>query len=74
MSSFISGKVICPFFKDTRRNTQAIMCEGVKQNTSLHLIFNNKLRQKEYMVEFCCSKYKKCCIAKMLFEKYEEVK
>ena len=74
MSNFIYGNVLCPFFKDTRENTQAIICEGVKQNTSIHLIFNNKLRQKEYMNELCCYKYKQCNIAKMLFKKYEEIK
>ena len=71
MSSYISGRIICPFFKDTRNNNQSIVCEGVKQNTALHLTFSNKSRQKEYIEEFCCNNYKHCRIANMLFKKYE---
>lgn len=74
MSSFISGRIICPFFKDTRNNDQSIVCEGIKPNTSIHLTFNNKSRQKGYTEEFCCDSYKQCSIAQMLYKKYEEAK
>ena len=70
-SGFITGRIICPFFRDIRNN-QTIVCEGVKPNTALHLTFNNKLRQRAYIEEFCCDKYKQCRISRMLYEKYEE--
>lgn len=75
MSDFISKYVLCPFFKGTKKNTQDIICEGVKRNTSIHLTFYNKLQQKkykEYMKELCCNNYNDCYIAKMLLQKYEE--
>lgn len=72
MSSFITGRVTCPFFKDTRNNDQSIVCEGVKPNTSIHITFKNKPQQKKYAEEFCCDNYKQCRIAQMLFKKYEE--
>lgn len=70
MSSYIYGKVICPFFKDTKQNNPAIICEGVKDGTNLHLIFPGKAQQKDYADMFCCAGYKDCLIAKMLYEKY----
>lgn len=74
MSNFISGRIVCPFFKDTRNNDQSIVCEGVKPNTSIHITFKDKPQQKEYTEELCCNNYKQCLISKMLFKKYEEEK
>ena len=72
MSSFISGKVLCPFYKDCLRGTQSIKCEGVEPNSTIHLAFGNKVHLSLYMDKYCCKDYKSCRVAEMLFKKYED--
>lgn len=72
MSSYISKRVLCPFYKDAPQGKQTIMCEGLEKNTSIHLAFGNKKRQFEYMEEHCCKEFDSCRIADMLYKKYDE--
>lgn len=60
----------CPFYKDCER--QRIRCEGVWENTAIHLAFGDATDLKEYKLEYCCGLWKNCRIARMLIEKYEE--
>ena len=72
MSSFISGKVLCPFFKDAPRERQSVKCEGVESNTAIHLTFGNRVHHSLYMDKFCCKDYESCMLAQMLYKKYED--
>ena len=63
--------VLCPFYSE--EDAQMILCEGVEDNTSLHLAFGSPACLKAYKHRFCCgTKFKKCRIARMLYQKYEE--
>ena len=72
MSSFISGRVLCPFYKDCPRGKQSIICEGVESNSTIHLAFGNKVHLSLYMDKYCCNDYESCRVAEMLFKKYED--
>lgn len=72
MSEFLSGWVLCPFYKGIRTNNPMIVCEGIMDGTLLHITFTYKNDMMEYAKEYCCDDYKKCQLADMLFSKYEE--
>ena len=72
MSSYISKRVLCPFYKDAPQGRQIVMCEGVEKQTSIHLAFGHKKQQFEYMEEYCCKDYDTCRIADMLYKKYDD--
>lgn len=72
MSEFISGIVICPFYKGIRTNNPMVVCEGIRDGTLIHLTFRNKDELIEYVKENCCDSYKQCKIADIIFSKYEE--
>ena len=74
MSSFISKRVLCPFYKDCPQGKQKVICEGVENNTSIHLAFGQKKKQYEYLEEYCCDDYRSCRIAQMLYKKYDDGK
>lgn len=72
MSSYISKRVLCPFYKDAPFGKQSVICEGVEQNSSIHLAFGNRVHHSLYMEQYCCKDYDSCRIANMLYQKYEE--
>lgn len=61
--------VVCPYYK--YEAPQMIYCEGVDENTSLHLAFDTKQRKKAYMGSKCNKCWKTCPIAQMLNRKYD---
>lgn len=65
-----SAYVECPFFH--YYDSHKLCCEGVIKNSSIHLAFASPTSRREYMKSRCYENYKKCPIAKLLYEKYEE--
>ena len=63
------GYVICPFYKYEEQ--QIICCEGVDDNTALHLTFASKRDIREYRKAKCENAYKTCMICQMLNRKYD---
>ena len=61
--------VVCPYYK--YEAPQMIYCEGVDDNTALHLAFDAKDRMKGYIRARCCNRWKECLIAQMLNKKYD---
>lgn len=61
--------VVCPYYK--YEAPQMIYCEGVDDNTALHLAFDAKDRMKGYIKARCCNRWKECLIAQMLNRKYD---
>ena len=61
--------VACPYYK--YEAPQMIYCEGVEDNTALHLAFATKKGKKDYVWSKCCECWKGCMIAQMLNRKYD---
>lgn len=69
--SYWQSYVRCPFYKfdDGKRR---ITCEGIIDDSSLALIYHNKMDYDTQIMEFCCEHYETCEVYRMLMEKYEE--
>ena len=70
-NNFLSADVGCPFYHDYV--SHELRCEGVKDNSSIHLAFGSPTDRRDYMHEYCYTNYKNCKVARMLYEKYEKV-
>ena len=68
-SRYISKDAKCPFY--ICEDPQRIMCEGVEEETGVHLTFRSCNHKKLYARSFCADEYEECRIHKMLKEKYE---
>lgn len=70
MSRRTSFLAKCPFYKfyDDRK----IICEGVQEDSSIHMTFGQTIDRKDYERCRCHSDYKKCPVAKMLYKLYDE--
>lgn len=60
----------CPFYKEEDR--QKIICEGVVDNSSIHVAFSSPTQKGEYCRQFCYRHYDDCLVADMLYCKYDE--
>lgn len=69
--SKVSVYVKCPYYK--REQGQKIFCEGISDETSIHLAFdaNAKPGMKQYEKCYCKGDYNKCPIAQMLNRMYD---
>ena len=63
-----SPYAICPFYHFYE--SHKLCCEGVWENSSIHLAFASPVKRREYEKQYCRKDYKHCPVAKMLFEKY----
>ena len=61
--------IACPYYKCEA--PQMIYCEGVEDNTVLHLAFATKKGKKAYVLSRCSECWKGCMIAQMLNRKYD---
>ena len=69
MSKHAFGKdVVCPYYK--YEGQQMIYCEGVEENTALHLAFASKTDMRDYRKAKCERCWKGCMIAQMLNRKW----
>lgn len=66
MKRYFSVYAVCPFY--CSEDAQKIYCEGLQENTSIHLAFQSAADKKDYKKAFCCSmkNYDNCRIADML--------
>lgn len=70
MKHRISNRVICPFYHCEER--QVLYCEGLRENTAIHLAFAFAPELKAYRAKHCETAYTDCPIAKMLAERWSE--
>ena len=64
-----TAEIVCPYYK--YEAPQVIYCEGVEDQTALHLAFARKERKREYVITRCGDCWRKCLIAQMLNRKYD---
>lgn len=70
--SYKQADVLCPFYKYDD-GKQRITCEGLVDDSSLALIYHQKIDYETQINVFCCENYKRCEVYRMLMEnKYEE--
>ena len=66
---YVSKYAICPFYHN--EDALVIYCEGVTDDTVIHLAFSKKEDKQEYKKALCCTpRYEKCLLANMLDSKY----
>lgn len=63
-NQYKSKTAVCPFYK--KEDQQTIFCDGVVDNSSVHLAFGNHSDCKEHKVAKCRSNYMQCPVYKML--------
>ena len=68
-NEYTSKEALCPFY--SCEVAQMIKCEGVEQGTALHVAFDTRDHKGDYRDKFCCDKYSRCMLFKMLEAKYE---
>ena len=66
---FYTKDVACPYYKHD--DPQMVYCEGVEDDTALHLAFSTRQEKKNYVSAKCCERWKSCMIAQMLNRKYD---
>lgn len=64
MKYYTSTKAICPFYK--HENRFVIFCQGVDDESVLHLAFPKPSSCFEFKQQYCRSKHEMCPIAQML--------
>lgn len=72
MPKRMSRNVKCPFYHG--HDGAKIKCEGVSDDTAIHLVFGDSIARAIYMRD-CCNKIQACqtCwIHKMLYTKWEQ--
>lgn len=57
---------ICPYYR--HEDSQVIYCDGVSDQSVIHLAFANKSDSKAYKVNYCRGHWQKCHIVNMLDE------
>ena len=61
--------VKCPYY---RCESQCVIyCEGVEENSAIHLAFSTPQLRKDYQERFCKSCWKRCLVAESLNRKYD---
>jgi hypothetical protein len=69
----VSGKVdpyvVCPYYKKNEK--QKIHCEGVENDTALHIAFSTPQKLQDYRKQYCRRCWKECLIAEMLNRRWE---
>ena len=65
-----SKTTACPFYK--KEDRQTIFCDGVTDNSSVHLAFGNASDCKEHKIAYCRSDFHLCPVCKMLEGMYDD--
>lgn len=60
----------CPFYDS--EEAQKVVCEGVEENTGIHLCFGTPASQSEYKKIYCYNSYEYCIIYRALCSKYDD--
>ena len=67
--SYMSKDVLCPYYHKEIQNK--ICCEGIDDDSSIHLNFVSGKRRIEYEKAMCCRGYDMCLIAQALNKKWD---
>ena len=68
MKRHISNEVLCPFYHS--EDSYRICCEGLDDDSTIHVVFASSVKKTAYSVRYCCQNYKACKMAHILYEKY----
>jgi hypothetical protein len=70
MASYEAKYVVCPFY--IRSDQNKIYCEGVNENNTLNLVYEDSNKKRDYSLRYCrnADNYKNCLICQMLNRKY----
>lgn len=60
--------VVCPYYRSEER--QVIYCEGVEENSSIHMAFSTPQQKKEYLLNYCRKFKPDCLVAQALNQKW----
>lgn len=66
----MSSGAKCPFY--TCEESIRIMCEGIQQNSSVHIVFGMVKQRQTYSREYCQRDYKQCIQYQGLMHKYDD--
>ena len=69
-NQYKSKTAMCPFYK--KEDRQTIFCEGVTDNSSVHLAFGYDTECKEYKTTYCRCSFLRCPVYKMLEGMYDD--
>lgn len=64
----ISNEALCPFYRS--EDDFRVLCEGVVDASSIHVVFQSSKKKHEYSKRYCCGNYKSCKVSHMLYAKY----
>lgn len=65
----VNPYVQCPYYKC--EDKQMVYCEGVEENSAIHVAFSTPQQRKDYEGEFCKKCWEHCMIADALNKKYD---
>lgn len=71
MKYSVSKRATCPFYKGEYR--QEIFCEGLVENSNIHLGYANPGLLNEHKQKCCEADYRSCPIAQMLEKKWDNL-
>ena len=60
----VNKRAVCPYYR--HEDSQVIYCDGVVEDSVLHLAFANRTRSKAYKETCCRMDYRQCRIYRML--------
>lgn len=66
----LSKRAICPYYR--HEDPQVIYCDGVVDESVIHLAFSSKITAREYKESYCRCRYADCKIERMLEEMMED--
>ena len=64
----ISNEALCPFYRS--EDGYRVVCEGVVNSSSIHVVFQSSTKKHEYCRKYCCKDYKACKVSHVLYAKY----
>lgn len=64
MKYYCSNIIKCPYYRHEKM--PKIHCQGVRENSLIHLAFGNPTDYKEYRSYYCSDNYERCEVYKML--------
>lgn len=65
----VNAYVLCPYYKCDER--QMIYCEGIEENSAIHMAFSTPQQRKEYENQYCKQCWAGCMIAGALNRKHD---
>lgn len=68
LKRYVSNYALCPFYRS--EDGYRLVCEGVVDDSSVHVVFPSSTKKREYRDKYCCSDYKACRVSHVLYAKY----